>query len=210
MLRTTIFAAAALIAMPVQAATVTFDFANTVDNTAGAVNTISVDGDVTGYSVTVSSTNNGPDRIRRRLTQVGSGLGVTNANDTNEVVDGNSGNEGLLFVFNRRVRIEEILFANVNANDNVRVFFDAAGGAVNYVRDSNPDEFIGTDDDAVQFASVLIDGAAVQAIQNNDNFVVTSVIVSEVPLPAAGVLFGSVLGLAGLYKRRKATGAVAA
>ncbi|MEM7570968.1 MAG: hypothetical protein AAF337_14340, partial [Pseudomonadota bacterium] len=147
----------------------------------------------------------------RVLIQDTTGIGVTTDNDGSEAgsadqVDGQgSSSEGILFSFSATVTLEEILFGSVGGNDGARVFVDLAGGGTGFTElTPGASLLIGTDDDAFQLTNALIDRIAIAATDANDDFFVAGFDIAAVPVPAAGVLFASALGLAGLWRRRAA------
>jgi hypothetical protein len=181
-----------------QAATITFDFTNVVDNN-NPVSEVDVAGSLAGYSVNVRANTSG-NVSGEVLYQADQGLGVIAAPGDNNQVDGNGSNDRLIFLFNRPVRLEQIVFGNVQGNDEVRVNASLAGVDITPRPANNASPVANT----LLFNSLEIDRAVVIARDNNDDFYVRSITVSEVPVPAAGVLFASALGLAGWARRRKA------
>lgn len=190
------------------ASAATFDFTG-----ANLSDTSSIDYTVDGITVTVTagtfSSVFNPSTIdfSTRLVDIDpDGLGADGSFDSDQV-DGSGGNDVLVFSFSEQVTINTIGFGNVDSNDDF-AFGSVAGSAFDRVV-SFQDVFVSTD--VSSFAS-LSDrtGLAfgIGAIGAFDNFTITSLDVSAVPLPASGLLLLAALGAgAGIARRRKSKAA---
>jgi len=141
---------------------------------------------------------------RNRLVDIDpNGLGADGSYDS-DTVDGSSGNDVLVFAFNQEVRIDSIGFTEVDRND------DFAFGQVSgrtFTRSFN----YGDVDRHTDLSAMLSAGArtgltfGIGAIGTYDNFRVSSITVSAVPLPASGLLLLAAMGAGiGVSRRRKA------
>ncbi len=202
-LRTTlsaaVCAAAMLVGSAVSATTINFTGYNLSDR--HSVTFGSRDLNVTVYAGTFDSYG---INYRNRLVDIDpNGLGADGSYDS-DTVDGSSGNDVLVFAFNQEVRIDSIGFTEVDRND------DFAFGQVSgrtFTRSFN----YGDVDRHTDLSAMLSAGArtgltfGIGAIGTYDNFRVSSITVSAVPLPASGLLLLAAMGAGiGVSRRRKA------
>jgi len=158
-------------------------------------------------NVTVRAGTFNGNRIsyRDRLVDVDrNGLGADARADVDSV-DGRSGNDVLTFSFNQAVRIDSIGFTEVDRNDDFS--FGAVRGR-SYQRElSFADVYRNTDLTALLSTSARTGLTfGIGAIGANDNFRVSSITVSAVPLPASGLLLLAAMGAGiGASRRRKAS-----
>jgi hypothetical protein len=154
--------------------------------------TTDADGNVTGTGKVRSYGINRPNQ---------GGLGVINGVGDAHTIDGSgAAKDMLILTFDRAVKVSSMTFANIDGNDDARIF---AGGSLigSYVLAAHPSllplNSIGT-------------VFGIMAPGKNDNFKLRSVnfdavTLSTIPLPPAAVLLGSgLVGLGALRKRRKA------
>lgn len=224
MLRSMIIAAAAFIALPAHATTVTFDFRNVgaADALIGSSATFSDAG--SGLSVDVFSMEQAGAAFfgARQIVRGDSGLGVFVRGDGAQngsagQLDGSGSRaEGLLFRFSAPVRLDSIVFGgvasigNVQNNDNGSIFADLDGDGTGFFIQQEANLPLEANNPYMAMFGSLINGLLLGAPAANDDYYVTSLTITQMPVPAAGLLFGSALGLAGLYKRRKAKSVAAA
>lgn len=162
---------------------------------------------------------NGERRIN--ITQNVEGLGVNNRNpDSDDNIDGFGSNDILIFSFDRDVRLEEIIFENVSDDRIIRTRFGPInlGGNddfVFYVPGSTPNfsesdidfplPFPDTDGDegSFNFGGQVVSMFGIGALGRDDNFRVSKITVSEVPLPASALLLlAGVGGLAAMSRKK--------
>lgn len=207
-----------LLGTAAQAGTITFetDEAGFVDTPAGSTGgapvgpyasglagvTFTIDADTFGTSGDPLSLNN---EQFIAITQNSEGLGVNNLNpDGSGDIDGFGSNDILIFEFSRSVRLNEVIFENVDNNDDF-VFYtpDQSPNAAQFDI-FNPIPF-DTDGDEGLFSFNFVGTTfGIGAIGFNDNFRVSQLNVSAVPLPAGLPLLLAGLGAFGLVRRRKA------
>lgn len=135
------------------------------------------------------------------------GLGVAFPFIDGDQIDGNAGNDVLVFRFNREVTIDTIFFGNVDRNDDFAfgtVVGSTFGRIVNFedvTRRPFDVSTIAPNDENVGLSF------GIGAIGSNDNFTIAglSVTPSPIPLPATGALLLSALGFAafGASRRRR-------
>lgn len=173
------------------AATITFDFTGqrgsgqTYSQTVGGL-TLLVDGARYGRTFNIFGNS--------RVTWNGNGLGArSGATDTNSALDGSGFNEILTFLFSQVVKIETITFDAIARRSR-------ADGFVN-------GSYVGTATVPVSYDasgnSFLADLYGLGARTDASSFRISSITVSTVPLPAAGLLLVSALGVMGLMRRRR-------
>ena len=158
-------------------------------------------------NVTVRAGTFSGDRInyRNRLVDIDpNGLGADALGD-GDSVDGSYGNDVLTFSFNQEVRIDSISFTEVDWNDDFS--FGAVSGRTFEREFSFADVYPNTDLSALLGADARTGLTfGIGAIGGNDNFRVSSITVSAVPLPASGMLLLAALGAGiGASRRRKAS-----
>lgn len=161
-----------------------------VDVTAGIFSAFGNPTNITGLGGTL-----------RQVDQNNLGLGADGPIDNGQI-DGALGNDVLVFSFSQEVRIESISFANVDGNDDF-AFGSVDGNSftrfVNFQDVTNP----------ILASSFLTLGQrtggafGIGAIGTFDNFRVSGIEVTAVPVPAAGLLLGSALLGFGYLRRRR-------
>lgn len=221
MLRLAAIASVFLVAASAQAATTTFNFRE-----PGGNQTI-------GQSATFTDVGTGLSVEASALWQFGAlyvpipgvevvqgnrGLGVTNPNDSSW--NGNSGqidnrgiNEGLVLDFSRDVRVDRIRFRGVEGNDDAAIFVDFAEDNTSLFFQQEASLDLDSNNPYMAMFNGLVDRilfGVPGGFAFNDDYYVSSITVTSMPVPAAGVLFGSALGLAGLWRRRAAKAAAQA
>jgi len=144
-----------------------------------------------------------------RVGQYSLGLGMSrNRNDSHEV-DGRRGNDLIVFDFDRNVTLESVSFTHVDSNDEFSFFFDAgADGSLDFDNLSFNVDIPGSG--TYTFAQIWTGdlfgiGAYDGSFFSTDNFKISGMSVSVVPLPAALPLYGAgmaVLGFIG-WRRKK-------
>lgn len=189
-----------------QASAINFDF--TGSNPADAVTRSFTEGGLTvDVTAGIFSTFGNPTNIvglggtLRQVDQNLLGLGADGPVDGGQI-DGSLGNDVLVFSFSQAVRIESISFANVDGNDDF-AFGSVDGNSftrfVNFQDVTNPIL-------ASSFLSLSQrtgDAFGIGAIGTFDNFRVSGIQVTAVPVPAAGLLLGSALLGFGYLRRRR-------
>jgi exosortase len=186
-------AALALIFSGGAASAATFDFTGSSVDSASKVFT---DGSVTVTATAGRAGLSGITHFFANVSQTGSGLGVRSQTDTSGEVDGSGAMDALVFTFNTFVKLASVSFAFAQADDDWTVYVDNGSGFVQVADDStdNPFSYAGT------FLRI-----AFQADFEDDDFKVSGMTVTPVPLPAGAWLmlvgFG---GLALLRRNQKA------
>lgn len=182
------------------AATVTF-------NTAGP-NIDSLAFSQGGVSGTVTPSSDTVLLVDSEITQSTDGLGVFTDrivfDDTDPDVDNQGGDERLTFTFDAPVSLVDVLFSDLDDDDDVTIFVNGS--------------FFGTADDASNpfaFGGIMASSFAIEAscgfidciLGADDSFRVLAFTANPapIPLPASGLLLGA--GAAGLavLRRRKST-----
>lgn len=217
MLRSLIFAAALVAALPAQAATYTFDFRNPGAQDVTIGSTARFESGSPAFGVDVYSMQQFGSIFygARKIVQGNGGLGVTTKFDGAN--DGGPGQldgagikaEGLLFDFDHAVRVTEIVFGGVGKNDNASIFADLTGDDSNLFITQESNLYLPANNPYTAMFGSIIDRLLLGAPKWNDDYYVASITVTKMPVPAAGVLFASALGLAGWARRRKAKAAAA-
>jgi len=186
------------------AATTTFNFNQIL---IGNRDSISYTIDGIGLTITAGtfSSNSNPSTIdfatRRVSRDFIDGLGADGRRDIDEV-DGRNGNDVLVFTFDTLVRVEEIEFSpfDIDGNDDF-AFGSVSGGQFDRIVDFQP---VSTPFNVNRLGGNTGVAFGVGAIGRNDNFSITDITVSQVPLPAAGWMFLTGLGgLAAIRRRQK-------
>lgn len=173
----------------------------TVTITAGVFGNINVEPSIINYS-------------NRLVDPLNQGLGVHGGNDSSSRIDGEGGNDVLVFTFSQEVRIDQIMFGHNDGNDDFT--FGLVDGTVFDRLVPETGEPQGPDAlDTVALASVLAGGIVpsslafgIGAIQNNDNFSIVGLSVTaipSVPLPASLPLLLGALGVGAMASRRRKT-----
>lgn len=184
----------------------TFDFTGSNEYPTSA---LSFSDDGIGLTVAAGtfSTRRNPSTVniaRRLVDQDRNGLGADAFFDGDNI-DGRFGNDILIFTFDQEVQLDTLRFGGVDGND------DFAFGPVDGLSFFRIVDFQDVTD-PLNAATFLTDdqriGTAfgIGAIGSNDNFTVAGLSVSSVaavPLPASGLLLGSVLLGFGLLRRRR-------
>jgi hypothetical protein len=192
-------AAALLVGTAVSASTISFTGYNTYDR--NSVTFGDSDLNVTVYAGTFDG--HGINYHTRRVDIDPNGLGADGTHDF-DGVDGRYGNDVLVFSFNQEVQIDSINFTEVDSND------DFAFGSVSGRSFSRSLSYADVDRHT-DLTALLSAGSrtgltfGIGAIGSNDNFRVSSITVSAVPLPASGLLLLAAMGAGvGVSRRRKA------
>ena len=204
-----VVAALGLALFSTQASAVTFDFTGTNELDSN-VKSFTVDGLTVDVTAGTFSTGSNPSNINfstRRVDLDPDGLGADGGFFESDQVDGNLGNDVLVFSFSSNVIIDSIIFGNLDGND------DFAFGAVDgssFLRFVNFQDAISPIAASSFLTLAQRTGSAfgIGAIGWNDNFTIAGLTVSQVPLPAALPLFMgalSLLGLLGWRRKRVAT-----
>lgn len=201
----------ALSAVSAQAASVTFDFTSPGDDNVEVGNTLVFTDAISGLGVTARALQEGGGFFvfARNLVTDAEGIGVTTNNDG--VVNGDPGQldgdgssaEGILLDFTEAVRIEQITFGAIGGNDDGSIFADFANDGSSLFSEQEANLDLADNDPYISTFSALVDRLIFGAPGDNDDYYLASITVSQVPVPAAGFLFGSAIGLAGLWRKRK-------
>ncbi len=203
-----------------QAATIDFDFTGN----GGLATSYSFTDAGSGVSVTATAAsfnNSGTvtTNSNYRVGQYSLGLGMTRHWSDSHQVDGGAGNDLIVFDFNRKITIESVSFTHVDSNDQFSFFFDGTGSGLsiegtNFDIDITPGTWswgIGSDGthtfDETWTGTLFGIGAHDPHWQDwsRDDFKISGMSVSVVPLPAALPLYGAgmaVLGFIG-WRRKK-------
>jgi len=127
--------------------------------------------------------------------QNGNGLGM----DTWVLPDSNQlgGLETLGFYFTRDVKFHSLTFTAFNENvENYTIVVDVTGAPI--------DVTLGGNDNPFNFGMLVGDFFSVSALGVRDSFRISSLTISEVPVPAAGfLLVGALGGLAALRRKKR-------
>lgn len=128
--------------------------------------------------------------------QNSNGLGMNTwfVNDSNQLGVA----ETLGFFFSRDVKLHSLTFSAFDPSyENYTILVDVTGEPIDVTLGGNSNPF--------EFGMLVGDAFTVSAIGLNDSFRISSLTISEVPVPAAGVLLiGALGGLGALKRRRKA------
>ena len=160
----------------------------------------------TGGAVVTPNGNDAEPRIYVTGTGVDIDAGNGLPNDQEDEVDGNNGNEVLIFSFSQQVSLISALFAAVDSNDGFDLFIDSNNDGVL--------ERIPQDNDIpggnlANFAALNLVGKlfGIGASGSNDEWKLAALtvraVVSDVPLPAALPLFLAGVAGFGFSARRK-------
>jgi hypothetical protein len=212
MLRLFIFVVAAIAALPAQAATYTFDFRNpgAPDTTIGSTARFESGSPAFGVDVYSMQQFGSVFYSARKIVQGSGGLGVTTKWDSahngaaGQLDGAGTKAEGLYFDFDHAVRVTEIVFGGVGKNDNASIFADLTNDGTNLFITQEANLYLPANNPYTAMFGSIIDRLLLGAPKWNDDYYVASITVTKMPVPAAGVLFASALGLAGWARRRKA------
>ncbi len=134
------------------------------------------------------------------------GLGASTRHYDSHQVDGNKGNDILIFEFDQKVTLKKVAFSYVDGNDRFRFFHDTD-------HDGDLTDFGSSID--IPYGNVYVfnsvwngDLFGIGAKGKYDNFKVEGFHVTPVPLPAALPLLAGALGLFGLFGWRRKRAAV--
>jgi len=222
-------AVGAFAVLPASAATITYDFANLPAGTAdAAVNRVFPSADV---DLTVSAFGQDEDAMPNPTEteavsyHVGYGLGVRDITDLLvsdiDAIDGNRGNEELIFTFSTDVLFKEITFADANDQDfsgevffllndgefgdfqtsgkNIAYFNGLANGGAGNANSQNLPSYVFPDNKAGPKSVIKV------YVQDADSGVyVSSLTVEEVFVPEPGSLMLLGAGVTGVRRRRRA------
>lgn len=149
------------------------------------------------------------------ITQLPSGLGVSAHQGDDPAIDGALLWESLTFDFDKKVKLKNITFGDWDNEDDFVLTVD--GGTFSASGDSGTFSFgsglVGQSITVFAYDAFEIDNPCATTFMGficvpsggPDDFTVSSIEVSAVPLPAAGwLLFGGIGGLAALRRRKKA------
>lgn len=122
-------------------------------------------------------------------------------------IDGNAGNDVLVFTFDQNVRIDSIRFSNVDGNDDFA--FGAVAGNLfdRFVSFQDVENIVFTADFLSPASLSVGNSFGIGAIGSLDNFRINALTVTAVPVPAAlPLLAGGIgfLGFAGWRRKRSA------
>ncbi|MEM8633389.1 MAG: PEP-CTERM sorting domain-containing protein [Pseudomonadota bacterium] len=207
-------------ALSTAAQAVTFDFAALGGPDVSSFSQTSDGITVTVTAGTFGNINTAPSVIdfdTRMIDPLGQGLGVDGSNDNSPQLDGRGANDVLVFTFSQAVRIDQILFGNVNDNGNDNFTFGVVNGtAFDRLVPALGQREGPAVEPIVTLSSVLAGNASpvslafgIGAIQNNDNFSIAGLEVTAVPVPASLPLLAGALGFAAFASRRRKSKAAA-
>ncbi len=149
------------------------------------------------------------DERNIEITQNSEGIGIDNNNglfgaDSSEI-DGSGSNDILIFSFHQPIRLFHVVFENVTNNDDF-VFYRPDASPRGIYRDIvNPSPLPGAESDEgyYNFGGLVTSVFGLGALGSNDNFRVSRIEFSVVPLPASALLLlGGLGGLAALRRRK--------
>ena len=193
-----------------QAAVVNFDF--TGNGGLATSYTFTDGGSGVSVTATAASFSNGgtvTTNPNYRVGQYSGGLGMTRDYRDSHQVDGSYGNDLIVFDFNTDVTLQSVSFTHVDSNDHFSFFFDQ--GDNGSLDDINFNVDIPNSGTYAFFGTWTGDLFGIGAHDPNlldwsrDDFKISGMSVSVVPLPAALPLYGAgmaVLGFIG-WRRKK-------
>ncbi|MEO1026728.1 MAG: VPLPA-CTERM sorting domain-containing protein, partial [Pseudomonadota bacterium] len=120
---------------------------------------------------------------------------------------GANDNDIFVFSFDRQVRLVEVIFENVSGSDDFVFFVDGATpNATNFdivnPLPGGPDT--DGDEGSFGFGNQIVTTFGIGASGFNDNFRISRIEVTDVPLPASALLLlGGLGGLAAMRRRKK-------
>ncbi|MEO0410429.1 MAG: hypothetical protein AAF221_01140 [Pseudomonadota bacterium] len=219
MLRFAAIASVLLVAGPAQAVSVTtFDFTSAGPNQTVGQSETFTEGGLSVEATALWQFGGAYVPIPGvQVVQGPNGLGVTNPNDdawngSDGQIDNLGINEGLVLDFSREVRVDEIAFGSAGRNDQGTIFVDFAGDNTDDFFQQEASLNLRANNPYTAMFNGLVDRilfGVPGGFNFNDDYYLSSITVTQMPVPAAGVLFGSALGLAGLWRRRAAKAAQA-
>jgi len=157
-----------------------------------------------GIDLSVSAGTFSGNRIHdgAQIHQTDDGLGVLSQRRDSGQVDGRGRNDLLLFEFDRDIELEAIAFTFNDRNDDFTFFWDIGSG----LRNAGQYDIPGSSWFSIIYAGggLIGDVFGIGATGNNDNFRVVGIEVSDVsqvPLPATGLLLLGALGAIGARRK---------
>ncbi len=189
-----------------QAATIDFDFRG--NGGLAPSYTFTQSGvSVTATAASFTGTGDVSTSPHYKVGQYWGGLGMSRKWDNSHEVDGKYGNDLIVFDFDRTVTLESVSFTHVDRDDGFSFFFDA--GADGSLDSDNLGFNVDIPESGTySFAKVWTGdlfgiGAYDGTIFNTDDFKISGISVSVVPLPAALPLFGAGLLVTGFIAHRR-------
>lgn len=162
-----------------------------------------------GISVTATATsfsNAGIliDDPRDRIGQYSQGLGATTHIGDSHQTDGANRNDLIVFDFDQEIILESVTFTHVDSNDDFRFFFESGSTLTDW--GSNID-IPGSGPSGTYIFNAIWAGDlfGIGARDTFDNFKISGMTVSAVPLPAALPLYGAGMAIIGFigWRRKK-------
>ena len=144
-----------------------------------------------------------------RITQDAEGLGINSIGpDPSDVDGGGVINDIIVFAFDRDVRLANVIFENVDNNDDF-VFYvptdNPNAGEFDIVNPfaDNPDGDAVADEGIFNFGNRVVSTFGIGARGSFDNFRVSRIEVTDVPLPASALLLLAGVGGLAAMRRKK-------